>query len=105
GGIKRKFGRSLFHAGWEVKRSSRLRSFLWSSAYLRGPLRSWSLRTQRAAEKAGHPPCHGLCCSPCSLSAVYTVGRAELFPRLVLHIENLVFKDDRKQLLRHFIVY
>ena len=42
---------------------------------------------------------------PLFASSVYTVREAGLFPALVLHIENLVLKDDREQLLRQFIIY
>jgi len=81
------------------------------SAYLCGSLVNGLFLTQRAAEicrgrRKGRatPRATAFLVPLVRLSAVYTVCRAELFPRVVLNIENLVFKDDRKQLLRHFIV-
>jgi len=84
----------LFHAGSEVKRCSRLDIGL-------KPINIFdvvvSALIDRALTFAAFPPCSRL------LSILCTA--AELFPRLLADVENLVVKDDLEQLLRHLIVY
>ena len=102
GGIKRNCGWSLFHAGWEVKRWSRYAGKLVEVSARLVP-RTVPIHRALTLEGRATPRVTAFV-APLFASAVYTVREAGLFPPLVPHIENLVVKDDREQVLRQFII-